>query len=169
MAEIKIKCPNCFSEEKCFEETVERKDSDDFKSYLCFHCGYTSNSYYTKDSKARAQQLETTADLIRDLEFFDEERQIYWYPSVINMGPRGIIFPEGTREEWYGRYAKVIFIPEEDRKNYPVPGKDGEFYESRLDTEGAKRFGQFEFLDACTDMGLVKQNLETNSGASGIV
>tara|TARA_R100001594_G_scaffold34545_1_gene63570 strand:- start:567 stop:1076 length:510 start_codon:yes stop_codon:yes gene_type:complete len=169
MAEIKIKCPNCFSEEKCFEETVVRENEDDFKSYLCFHCGFTSNSFYTKDNKARAQHLETTAELIKELEFFDEERQIYWYPSVINMGPKGIIFPEGNLETWYWRYAEVIFIPEGERENYPVPGKDGEFYESRLDVEGAKRFGQFEFLDACTDMGLVKDNLESNIGSSGVI
>jgi len=169
MAEIKVKCPNCFSEEKCFEETIERKDTDDFKSYLCFRCGYTSNSLYSKKSKERNKHLETTAEIIKELEFFDEERQLYWYPSVINMGSKGIIFPEGSVESWYWRYAQVIFIPEEERKDYPVPGKDGEYYESRLDVEGAKRFGQFEFLDACTDMGLVKKNLEKNIGSSGIV
>ncbi len=160
MAEIQIKCPHCYSQEKCFEETVERKDDDDFKSYLCFNCGYTSNSLYSEESKVKNQHLESTAQIIRDLEFFDEERKIYWYPSVINMGPKGIIYPEGDVENWYWRYAEVIFIPEEERKNYPVPGKDGEFYESRLDTEGAKRFGQFEFLDACRAMGIVKTNLE---------
>ncbi len=169
MAEIKIKCPNCYSEEKCFEETIERENEDDFKSYLCFHCGFTSNSYYSKESKERVKHLETTADLIKELEFFDDERQLYWYPSVINMGPKGIIFPEGNLETWYWRYAKVIFIPEEERKDYPVPGKDGEYYESRLDVEGAKRFGQFEFLDACTDMGLVKNKLENEFGSSGVI
>ena len=63
----------------------------------------------------------------------------------------------------------MIFIPEEERKDYPVPGKDGEYYESRLDVEGAKRFGQFEFLDACTDMGLVKDKLENEFGSSGVI
>ena len=101
MAEIKIKCPNCFSEEKCFEETVVRENEDDFKSYLCFHCGFTSNSFYTKDNKARAQHLETTAELIKELEFFDEERQIYWYPSVINMGPEKSSLRINHRVIWH--------------------------------------------------------------------
>ena len=167
MEEIKIKCPNCYSEGKCFEETIERKTEDDFKSYLCFNCGYTSNSFYTSESKERNKHLANTAEIIKELEFFDEERQLYWYPSVINMGPKGIIFPEGNLESWYWRYAEVIFIPEEERKDYPVPVKDCEYYESRLDIEGAKRFGQFEFLDACTAMGIVKTDLEKNYGSSG--
>ena len=135
--------------------------------------GVTTDINHTTLTKLMECRDNIPADMFDHVplyvEFFDEERQIYWYPSVINMGPKGIIFPEGNLETWYWRYAKVIFIPEEERENYPVPGKDGEFYESRLDVEGAKRFGQFEFLDACTDMGLVKDNLENNFGSSGVI
>jgi DNA-directed RNA polymerase subunit RPC12/RpoP len=47
MAEKKITCPNCFNTTKCFEETAM-----DFKSYMCFNCGFTSNSSYINDSEA---------------------------------------------------------------------------------------------------------------------
>ena len=54
-------------------------------------------AYYTEDGLDR---IENSSKLITDLKFFDEERKIYWYPSVVNMGPKGIIFPEGDVEHW---------------------------------------------------------------------
>ena len=49
MAELKICCPNCFNEEKCFED-VQDQDGKEFSSFMCFNCGFTSNSAYTWDS-----------------------------------------------------------------------------------------------------------------------
>ena len=40
-----ITCPNCFDNDKCFEDMQE-----EFNSYLCFSCGYMSDSRYKKDS-----------------------------------------------------------------------------------------------------------------------
>ena len=81
----------------------------------------------------------------------DKERDLVWFPSVINMGEKGIIFPEGTISMWHWYYAKVVEIPEEDRKKY-------EGHEKRLDVENAEKFGQFEFMDACQSMGVIKDN-----------
>ena len=44
--------------------------------------------------------------------------------------------------------------------NYPIPGKDGEYYTERLDVEHAMEFGQYEFLSACKSMGIVKDGLK---------
>ena len=49
MAEIKITCPNCFTEERCFQDSQEVSGSE-FSSYMCFNCGFTSNTTYTWDS-----------------------------------------------------------------------------------------------------------------------
>ena len=65
------------------------------------------------------------------------------------MGEKGIIFPEGTYEDWSWKYAKVVDILEEERVNY-----GGQ--EKRLDVESANIYGQREFLKACKDMGIVK-------------
>ena len=32
---------------------------------------------------------------------FDESRNIMWFPSVLNMGKLGVIYPEGTENEWF--------------------------------------------------------------------
>ena len=142
-----IDCPLCFDKDSCFEDIQE-----EFKSYMCFNCGFMSNSYYTEEN---LDKVETnTTKLVNELKFFDTERKIYWYPSVVNMGPKGIIFPEGSTKLWTWKYAKVVSVPEEEQKQYPIPGKDGEFYTEKLDVENAKEYGQYEFMDACKDMGI---------------
>jgi hypothetical protein len=147
-----IDCPICFDQDSCFEDIQEK-----FKSYICFNCGFMSSTFYTEDNVERAKLLQDTSRLIKDLEFFDDERQIYWYPSVVNMGPKGIIYPEGNIEHWVWKYAKVVEVPEEEQQNYPVLSEDGEFYTEKLDTENAETYGQYEFLEACKKMGITKE------------
>ena len=144
--ESKIKCPVCKSKAQCFDEYVVE---DNFHSYLCFRCGYTSNSKFKYGSDELLSSLEASPKLIIELQIADWERDIVWIPSVLNMGPKGIIFPEGTFDDWSWKYAKVVDIPEEDREKY-----NGE--EKRLDVESANIYGQHEFLKACKDMGIVK-------------
>ena len=141
-----IDCPICYDKDTCFEDT-----QPDFKSYMCFNCGFMSNSHYTENN---LDKVENTSQLVNELKFFDEERQIYWYPSIVNMGPKGIIFPEGNVENWVWKYAEVIEVPEEEQKQYPIPDKEGEFYTEKLDIDNAKTYGQYEFLEACKEMGI---------------
>ena len=111
-----IDCPVCFDTDACFEDIQEK-----FKSYMCFNCGFMSSSYYKKDT---VKEVEGMVKLVDELKVFDEERQIWWYPSVLNMGPKGIIFPEGNPDNWIWKYARVVEVSEEEQKQYPIPGKD---------------------------------------------
>ena len=144
-----VDCPVCYDVDACFEDTQEK-----FESYMCFNCGFMSSSHYTKEN---ADKVENTSQLVNDLKFFDEERKIYWFPSVVNMGPKGIIFPEGKVDQWVWKYATLIEIPKEEQEQYPVPGKDGEFYKEKLDVENAETFGQYDFLEACKKMGITME------------
>ena len=145
--ESKIKCPVCKSKAQCFDEYVVE---DNFHSYLCFKCGYTSNSKFTYGSDELLSSLEASPQLIIELQVADWERDIVWIPSVLNMGEKGIIFPEGkTVDDYIWKYAKVVDIPEEERHKY-------DNYDKRLDVENAKTFGYYNFLDACKEMGLTK-------------
>jgi hypothetical protein len=70
------------------------------------------------------------------------------------MGELGMIFPEGTPEEYVWKYAKVVDIPKEEQHKY-------DNYDKRLEVENAKEYGQYEFLEACKEMGItrdLKQN-----------
>ena len=70
------------------------------------------------------------------------------------MGELGMIFPEGTPEEYVWKYAKVIDIPEEERHKY-------DNYDRRLDVDGAFTFSQNEFMKACDEMGITKELKES--------
>ena len=144
--EIKIDCPVCYDTDSCFEDTQEK-----FKSYMCFNCGFMSSSYYKKDLE---HKIEGSSKLVEELKFFDETREIYWYPSVVNMGAKGIIFPEGSPESWMWKYAEVVQIEQEEQLDYPIPGEEDKYYTEKLDIDNAKTFGQYEFLDACKEMGI---------------
>ena len=146
--EIKIDCPVCKSK-NCFETT-----ENDVTSYLCLRCGYTSNSLLKQNSKSLEEVMETTPQLAKDLQIYDYTRELYWIPTVINMGDRGIIYPEGTANNWKWKYAKVVDVPKESQKKYPIPGKDDEYYKTMLDVENAEEFENTEFLQACKAMGI---------------
>ena len=158
--EKNIVCPNCGSM-RCFESYTEPKSEE---SYLCIQCGYMSHSKYLENSDILSKQLEQSADIIGKVKLFDEERNIVWLPSVLNMGERGIIYPEGTdKTDWHWKYAKTKKLSEDEQKDYPVPDKEGQFYSSILDVKNANTYDKLDFMSACEDMGIVMKK-DSNAG-----
>src|SRR6056300_933643 len=147
MAEVKISCPNCFEDKQCFEETAM-----DFKSYMCFNCGFTSNSAYTNDSDALNKMQETSTQLVNDISIYDFDRKIHWFPTILNMGKFGVLYPEGTKTNWNWKLAEVRKLTKEEMEDPKYEG-----HEHTLDVENATLYGQHEFLEACKKMGIVKE------------
>ena len=145
-----ITCPNCLDSDKCFEEI-----QPEFQSYLCFACGYMSDSRYKKDSMYLIENLKRSPKLVQETQFHDKERDIIWFLAILNMGELGMIYPEGTSDEYEWKYAKVVDIPEEERAIYDNHTK-------RLDVENAMSFKKDEFLKACETMGIT-QRLNNNA------
>ena len=143
-----IDCPVCNDVDKCFEDVQET-----FSSYLCFSCGYMSDSRYEVGSLKLIDNLKQSHQLIQDNKYEDKVRGIIWFPAIINMGELGMIFPEGEKDnkryKYVWKYAKVVEIPEDLREQY-------DNYDKRLDIENAKIFKQNEFLQACKEMGITK-------------
>ena len=147
--EQRAKCPLYKDlNNNCFVEQTE-VEGEPFESYMCFQCGMTTNSYLAFDSEKLEEYTKSHSKLMNDLKIYDEDRDLVWFPSVLNMGEKGIIYPEGEVNDWHWYYAKVIDILEEDREQY-------EGHERRLDVDNAERFGQFEFTEACMAMGIIK-------------
>jgi hypothetical protein len=148
MAEVKITCPNCFSEDRCFESKME---IEDFSSYMCFNCGFTSNSLYKNESDSLEKAKDSSTELMKEISMYDYNRDIHWFPSVLNMGKMGIIYPDGVKDNWSWKFASVRDLTEEEQKDPMYKGN-----EQTLDMENAKEYGQYEFLDACKEMGVIK-------------
>jgi len=148
--EQKITCPICFSEDKCFED-VQEQDGNSFSSYICFKCGFTSNSTYKWDSNELKQAQLGATQLMNDVSHYDEDREVMWFPSVLNMGKLGMIYPEGTKGNWNYKLAQVRALTEEEKKLDKFQG-----HEHMLDVDEAETYGQYEFLEACQKMGIVR-------------
>lgn len=148
MAETKITCPHCLNEQHCFEEKV---DIENFSSYICFNCGFMSNSTYKRDSDALKKMEESSTELMKEIKFFDYDREIFWFPTILNMGKFGMIYPEGKKDNWNWKLAEVRKLSTEEQKDPQYEG-----HEFTLDLENAKTFGQYEFLDACKEMGIIR-------------
>ena len=139
-----IDCPVCYNTDNCFEEV-----QDTFSSYLCFACGYMSDSRYEIGSINLIENLKKSPQLVRESQFEDKDRGIVWFPSVINMGTLGMIYPEGTSTNYLWKYAKIVDIPKEEQAVY-------DNYTQRLDVENAETFEQHNFMGACKAMGITK-------------
>ena len=150
-----IVCPVCKDTDTCFEEIQEN-----FSSYMCFNCGFMSDTRYRAGSVELLDNLNQSPQLVQDLQYFDEAKGIVWVPCVINMGELGIIYPDEDSQDkaafkatdkknYVWKYAKVVEIPEDMTGLY-------DNYDKRLDVENAKTYGKHEFFKACQDMGIIQ-------------
>ena len=130
------------------------------KTWLCMTSGYTSNTTMTLDSEALKKTLELTADLIKDLRQDHVPPgggdKLAWFPTVITMPDKGMIFPEPVKgeDDWKWTVVKAIDIPENEQSKYPDPRNPGVFYKKRMDMKNLKRFGKLEFMDAAEELGM---------------
>ena len=145
--EKNITCPVCFDDKQCFEEEQET-----FSSYMCFRCGFTSNSMYKTDSEELKTALDGATQLMSDISYYDVDRDITWFPSIVNMNELGVIYPEGTKTNWTYKLAQPRPLTKEEKKDPKY-----EWHDKMLDVEAAQEFGQYEFLDALKRMGIVKE------------
>ena len=139
----------------CFRVYTEPETDE---HYLCMSTGYMTTTQFKAESESFQNHLASSPKIVNELQFVDHLRGLVWIPCVLNMGKLGIIFPEGSRDDWIWKYASIVDIPKEEQHNYPVPKKDGEFYETKLDLENAKRFSKDKFYEACDAMGIIEDS-----------
>lgn len=155
-------CPVCNSNHRLFVE----KDDNGNDSRMCFSCGYMTTSQYKMGSDMIVELEQKQPKLITALKIEDNKLNCNWYPTVIQIPNKGMIFPEGNSiDNWVWTVAKIISIPVFERINYPKPNTDGEFYDTKLDIDNAKRFGKLNFLDACKELGIVINTEKVNGNS----
>ena len=143
--------------DKCFRIFSEPESAE---SYLCMTTGYSTTSGHKVGSEVLQSELDRVPELVQVLQHYDEERDLVWLPSIMNIPGKGMVFPEGQLEDWGWSFAPIVEIPEDERKNYPVPNKEGSFFDSKLDIENAKRFDKNEFHKALIEMGVISKDFK---------
>jgi len=127
----------------------------DLKTYLCYGCGFFTNTLMVKDSEFFEKQFEILPELYKSLMDEDEDGKI-WIPTTINNFEKGMVFADGTsRDNWRWGATKVIDVLDEEKEKYPIPGKKGEYYTKRMDMSTLKHFKEHDFMDALSYIDLL--------------
>ena len=152
----------------CYESEFKTQDGI-IKTWLCMTSGYTSNTTMTLDSDALEQTLEYTAELIKDLRQDHVPpgggEKLAWFPTVISMPDKGMIFPEPIKKgkkEFLWTVVKAIPVKENEKEKFPNPAKPGEFYKFKMDMKNPKRFNALCFMDAAEELGMFSKSAVKN-------
>ena len=144
-----IKCDRCGSN-ACYKQEV----NDKITNYMCYGCGFVSNSIMKDGEIFWEEQKTKLPELHKDLIFFINGKN--WIPNTVNQQDKGMVFANGTStSDWHWAAVKAVKVKEEEKEKYPIPGKEGEYYEWRMDMENVKKFKERDYMDALSHIGLL--------------
>tara|TARA_R110002050_G_scaffold53815_1_gene122213 strand:- start:433 stop:939 length:507 start_codon:yes stop_codon:yes gene_type:complete len=129
-------------------------------SYICMESGYTTTELLQKDSDYLEKHEAQLTDLMLDVRYVDEETGLVWYPTFMQM-PGCMLYPDGSRTDLKWKVAKVIAVNEKEKLQYPIPGKEGEYFTSKLDVDNANIYDKMDFKLALEDLyDIVKEAID---------
>ncbi len=148
-----IDCPKSGGD-LCYKVQV----TPEITNYMSLSCGYWTNSLMKEGEEFYDHQMSTLPELYIDLAWKDPETGLTWIPNTINEPGVGMIFANGTdRKNWGWAAVKSVMIPEEDRENYPIPGKEDEYMKFRMDMDNMRNFPEREYIDALSHIGIIPE------------
>jgi hypothetical protein len=103
--------------------------------------GYFTREAFVIGSNECKMFEDTVTQLIVDAKQERDGRA--WYLTTITL-PGGILFPDGSVDSYKWVVAPVVAVLDEDKSDYPIPGEEGQTYNSRVGVEDAKQFDQFK-------------------------
>jgi len=141
----------CCNSNACYESKFKTQEGE-ISTWLCMTCGFTTNTTMEKGSDVLKQAEELTADLIKDLKQTHEN--LAWFPTVITMPEKGMIFPEPVEGDWKWTVVKSVPVGKKDKKKFPIPGTKNKYYQTRMDMKNPIRFEKLCFMDAAAELGM---------------
>ena len=153
----------CCKSDACYESEFTTPDGK-VNTWICMTCGFTSNTTMKEDSEILKQATEHTSVFILSQKQIHDN--LVWFPTVITMPERGMIFPEpikGTKTldsfntdevDWKWTVVKAIDVKKEEEEKYPDPTNPGTFYKKKMDMKNLKRYDKLCFMDAAEDLGM---------------
>ena len=152
-----IDCPKSGGD-LCYRTQV----TPDISNYLSMSCGFWTNSLMKKGEDFYEHQMATLPELYKDLAWEDPITKMIWIPNTINLKEKGMVFANGSDiSNWGWAAVKAIEIPLEERINHPIPGKEDEYMEYKMDMANMKMFPERDYIEALDYIGIFKPNLES--------
>jgi len=146
------KCPRCGSD-ACYSQKINKEVTN----FMCYGCGFQSNSLMKKEGEFLEEQMEVLPELYKDLLYEDEKGQS-WLPSTINLPEQGMVFANGSNaNKWKWAAVKATEVKEEEKEKYPIPNKKNKYYKHRMDMTTMKMFEERDFMDALSYIGVLPE------------
>ena len=141
----------------CEEHSLHVLGEDKAQMTQCINCGYVSTNKFI----GKKEDNEEYKKLSDEMQSWSKEKNgRIWIPSIMTL-PFGMIYPFNEDKKLCWGYAKMVKIEEKNRKNYPIPGVENQFYESMYDTENEEKFDSFLLAMARANEDAKKFNIES--------
>jgi len=142
-------CERCGSD-ACYVQEVNNK----IKNYMCYGCGFITNSLMKKDEQFFQEQIEILPNLYKEL-MGEDENGLIWMPNTVNIPEKGMVFADGTNaENWKWAAVKATPMEEEEQKEFQEKGKD---YQFKMNMETMKRFDERDYMEALDYIGVFEK------------
>jgi hypothetical protein len=142
-------CDRCGSD-ACYVQEV----NEHVKLHFCYGCGFQANTAMKRDSEFLQQQMETLPELYKEL-MGEDENETIWMPSVVNIPDKGMVFADGPNDQqWQWAAVKATLMSEEEKTKFKEKGKE---YDYKMDMTTMKHFGERDFIDALSYIGVLPE------------
>jgi hypothetical protein len=143
-------CDRCGSD-ACYVQEVNHE----IKNYMCYGCGFITNSLMKKGEEFFETQMETLPELYKELMGEDEDTGLIWMPNTINLPNKGMVFADGKNgSNWAWAAVKAIPMPEEEQEKFKEKGKNFKF---KMDMENIKHYPEGDFMEALEYIGVFQK------------
>jgi hypothetical protein len=150
MKENLTTCPRCGSD-ACYVQEVNHE----IKNYMCYGCGFITNSLMKKGEEFFESQMETLPELYKELMGEDENTELIWMPNTINLPNKGMVFADGKNgSNWAWAAVKAIPMPKEEQEKFKAKGKNFKF---KMDMENIKHYPEGDFMEALEYIGVFEK------------
>ena len=143
-------CSRCGSD-ACYVQEVNHE----IKNYMCYGCGFITNSLMKKGEEFFESQMETLPELYKELMGEDEDTGLIWMPNTINLPNKGMVFADGKNgSNWAWAAVKAIPMPKEEQEKFKEKGKNFKF---KMDMENMKHYPESDFMEALEYIGVFEK------------
>ena len=143
-------CDRCGSD-ACYIQEVNHE----IKNYMCYGCGFITNSLMKKDEEFFEEQIQTLPELYKELMGEDEDTGLIWMPNTINLPNKGMVFADGKNgSNWAWAAVKAIPMPKEEQEKFKAKGKNFKF---KMDMENIKHYPEGDFMEALEYIGVFEK------------
>ena len=143
-------CDRCGSD-ACYVQEVNHE----IKNYMCYGCGFVTNSLMKKGEQFFEEQFEILPELYKELMGEDEDTGLIWMPNTINLPNKGMVFADGKNgSNWAWAAVKAIPMPEDEKEKFKAKGKN---YKFKMDMENIKHYPESDFMEALEYIGVFEK------------